>query len=121
VDRRSPAPAASERRHFEGGPTAVREARGFVHEVMAKRLQPPAADDLGPILSELATNAVHHSLRAFDVVIEREPPEPRPPEHAPCVPGSSEVRVVSDSCARWGLHLVRDEACVWCGQSMASG
>jgi hypothetical protein len=100
------------RRHFEGGPTAVREARGFVHEEMARRVDRPAVDDLAPILSELATNAVRHSLRAFDVIIEAERPVPLPADGSG--PPAPRAPMASASCTRWGLHMVRDRTCVWC-------
>jgi hypothetical protein len=122
VERRSPQLASSAeavQRHFNGGPTAVREARGFVHGVMAGRIDKPTADDLTPILSELATNAVRHFLLAFDVVIEAERPGPSPEDGPPDAAGAS--RMVRASCARWGVHMVRNRTCVWCGRTVLAG
>jgi hypothetical protein len=101
-------------RRIQAGPRAVRHARVFVHQVLADRGEMPNAEDLELMLSALATNAVRHARLAFHVVIEQSPPEPTPAGRR----ADGVQPVVPVACERWGIHMVRDHRCVWCGREL---
>jgi anti-sigma regulatory factor (Ser/Thr protein kinase) len=116
------------RRQFEGTPAAIQEARRFLHDAIADRLDPETQSDLSLALSELATNAVRHARTPFDVVVETDGhvrvevedhltsfpfPEARPDEG-----GGHGLAIVDQLCDRWGVHIAREKKCVWCERDL---
>lgn len=117
----------SVRRRFEATPWAIREARAFVREVIARRVDAEAEVDLVLVVSELATNAVRHAQTPFDVVVRAnghvrleiedgstEVPVPR----APSEEGGRGLAIVDQLCDRWGVIVVQPNKCVWCERDL---
>ena len=116
------------RRRFAATPEAVREARVFLQNVIAGRVDPEAQSDLTLVLSELATNAVHHARTPFEVVVETtnghlrievedgstDAPVSKPPSDE----GGRGLSIVDQLCDRWGVHIVREKKCVWCERDL---
>ena len=120
------------RRHFDGTPEAVRDARRFLREAVTECYAEEITADIEVALSELAANAVRHAGTAFDVTITtnghlRVEVEDGLPAEIPVVRtnsttalGGRGMQIVTNLCDRWGVHIVRDRKCVWCERDLSS-
>src|SRR3954447_20962045 len=118
------------RRWFPPTAAAVAEARGFLRQELAARVDDETTADLVLAVSELATNAVKHAATPFEVAVEtdgivRVEVEDRSPQ--PLVPGGAGptatsgrgLGIVEQVCDRWGVHITGDAKCVWCERDLS--
>jgi anti-sigma regulatory factor (Ser/Thr protein kinase) len=120
------------RRRFPPTPEAVREARTFLKETLAKRgADEAAAEELVLALSELATNAVKHAGTPFEVVVEtdgwvrlevedRSPDLPVSTPPSPTAESGRGLAIVDGVCDRWGVHVSHGTKCVWCERDLST-
>ncbi|MEY2467946.1 MAG: hypothetical protein QOF21_644, partial [Actinomycetota bacterium] len=105
--------------HFAGDPESVRDARRFVVDAV-QGLQENLIDDIVLMVSELATNSVHHAKSDFSVGVEIDsshvrieisdrgpdlPRKRRPHVDEPFGRGLHIVETLSES---WGVDLMPD-------------
>jgi anti-sigma regulatory factor (Ser/Thr protein kinase) len=124
--------SAQVRRRFDATPGAVREARAFLEDAIAARIDPESRSDLVLALSELATNAVRHARTPFEVVVEtdgyvrlevEDDSTELPAVRAPSDDSESGrgLVIVDQLCDRWGVHVVHEKKCVWCERDLPDG
>jgi two-component sensor histidine kinase len=83
-------------------------------------------DDVGLVVSELATNAVKHAATTFEVAVriggriridvsDESPVLPTPPQNVPPTAISGRgLQLVDALCDRWGVEVHDGYKCVWC-------
>jgi anti-anti-sigma factor len=111
------------RGRFEASPEAVREARVFLQNAMAGRVDPDMQSELTLVLSELASNVVRHARTPFEVVVETNGHvriEVEDGSIDALVPkaasdeGGRGLAIIDRLCDRWGVLILRENKCVWC-------
>jgi anti-sigma regulatory factor (Ser/Thr protein kinase) len=115
---------AVRRRTFAPHPRSVGEARHFVSDNIGRSGADPYLAAL--LTSELATNAVVHAARAFEVRVQVESrllrveirnDEPelllRMKDPGPTDPGGRGLHIVEAFAQRWGTESSRDAKVVW--------
>ena|SRR5436190_2981220 len=112
-------------RRFPAEPSAIAEARAFVHDALQRQVPAARLDDIVLATSELVTNAIRHVGRPLDVTVQSngsirvEVVDPSSVEPAKRVPFPDDVdgrglNIVDHVCDRWGVHRVEAGKCVWC-------
>jgi anti-sigma regulatory factor (Ser/Thr protein kinase) len=102
----------SERRRFPNDAASVRDARRFVLDAVAG-VPPGAADAIAVMVSELAANAVRHTVSHFTVAVDRLPDRIRV-EVGDSGPGDPVVRMPAPAeLSGRGLQIVRALAGDW--------
>jgi anti-anti-sigma factor len=111
------------RGRFEASPEAVREARVFLQNAIAGRVDPEMQSELTLVLSELASNVVRHARTPFEVVVEtnghvrievEDGSTDAPVPTAASDEGGRGLAIINRLCDRWGVLIMRDKKCVWC-------
>jgi len=81
-------------------------------------------------LSELASNAVRHAKSLFEAVVQtdghvrievEDGSTDVPVPKAPSIEGGRGLTIVEQLCDRWGVHIVREQKCVWCERDLPDG
>jgi anti-sigma regulatory factor (Ser/Thr protein kinase) len=109
------------RGRFEASPEAVREARVFLQNAIAGRVDPEMQSELTLVLSELASNVVRHARTPFEVVVEtnghvrievEDGSTDAPVPKAASDEGGRGLDIINRLCDRWGdSSRARRNAC----------
>jgi anti-sigma regulatory factor (Ser/Thr protein kinase) len=118
-------PPWSHENRFAGDPRSAAKARAFVREHLVEHHLEGLVDDVGLVVSELATNAVRHAGTPFtvalrgarnSVVVDVQDGSTSMPRHVaagPLAPGGRGLDIVEEVSCGWGVRAQDGTKSVW--------